>query len=73
MRDTLKVRQKGAYTTSRSSDLVLLDHGEDGLHTSIVNPTSKIWNKAARDLKQADTLDQAKKSIRNYVIEKIPM
>ena len=71
MSDNLKVRQKGAYKT-RSSDLVLLDHGEDGVHTSFVNPTSKIWNKAARDLKQAETLDQAKKSIRKYVIEKVP-
>ena len=72
MSDTLKVRQKGSYKT-RSSDLVLLDHGEDGQHTSFVNPTSKIWNKAARDLKQAETLNQAKTSSRNYVIEKIPM
>ena len=71
MSDNLKVRQKGAYKT-RSSELVLLDHGEDGTHTSFVNPTSKIWNKAARDLKQAETLDQAKKSIRKYVIEKVP-
>ena len=72
MKDTLKIRTKGAYKT-RSSDMVLLDHGDDGLHTGFANPTSKIWNKAPRKIKQAESIYQAKKSIRDYVAENIPI
>ena len=71
MKDTLKIRKKGAYRT-RSSNLVLLEHGDDGLHTGFANPTSKIWNRASAKLKEAKTLNQAKKLIREYVKENIP-
>ena len=72
MKDTLKIRNKGAYKT-RSSDVVFLDHGEDGLHTGFANPTSKIWNKAPKTVKQAESSYQAKRLIREYVVEKIPI
>ena len=53
--------------------MVFLDHGNDGLHTGFVNPTSKIWNKAPRNVKQAESLYQAKISIRKYVVDDIPI
>ena len=53
--------------------MVFLDHGDDGLHTGFANPTSKIWNKAPSKVKKADSLYQAKKSIREYVVESIPI
>ena len=71
MKDTLKIRSKGAYRT-RSSNLILLDHGNDGLHTGFVNPTSKIWNRASAKLEGAKTPNQAKNLIREYVKENIP-
>ena len=72
MKDTLKIRKRGGYKT-RSSEMVFLDHGDDGLHTGFANPTSKIWNKAPSKVKKADSLYQAKKSIREYVVESIPI
>ena len=53
--------------------MVFLDHGDDGQHTGFANPTSKIWNKAPRQVKQAESLHQAKKSIREYAVESIPI
>ena len=68
MKDTLKVRRKGAYKT-RSSGMIFLDYGDDGQHTGFANPTSRIWNKASNKVKQAESLYQAKKSIREFVVE----
>ena len=74
MKDILKLRHKGSYNT-RSSNVDFLDTGVDDVYGSagFVNTTAKLWNKSPNSVKDVPTLCIAKREIRNFVKEKIPI
>ena len=72
--ETLVKQKKSAYAT-RSNDVVLFDLGVNDIHgsTGFVNTTARLWNKCPVEIKKASTLDKAKREIRNFVKDNIPM
>ena len=68
LNDTLKRRYKSSYST-RSKDQDLFERGVDDIHGSVgfVNPTARIRNQAPEEIKTAETINEAKRHIRNYV------
>ena len=57
-----------SYST-RSKNQDLFERGVDDIHGSVgfVNPTARIWNQAPEEIKTAETINEAKRHIRNYV------
>ena len=41
--------------------------------TGFVNTTAKLWNRSPDTVKEAKSLSQAKKEIRRFVTEEIPL
>ena len=74
MRDVIKLRPKGNYNT-RMNKVEFLDTGVDDIHGSagFVQTTAKLWNAAPISVKEALTISLAKKEIRKFVLEKIPI
>ena len=74
MKDVLKLRHKGNYNTRRNH-VNLLDTGVEDIYGSagFVNSTAKLWNKSPDSVKEAQSLSHAKREIRKFVQEEIPM
>ena len=74
MKEVLKLRHKGNYNT-RTNHVDFLDPGVGDIHGSagFVHTTAKLWNKAPLSVKEAHTLSSAKKEIRNFVKNEIPI
>ena len=72
--ETLVKQSKSGYAT-RSNDVVLFDLGANDIHgsTGFVNTTAKLWNRSPVEIKKASTLDQAKREIRKFVKNYIPI
>ena len=74
MKDVLKLRHKGNYNTRRNH-VNFLDTGVEDIYGSagFVNSTAKLWNKSPDSVKEAISLSQAKREIRRFVTEEIPL
>ena len=74
MKDVLKLRHKGNYNTRRNH-VNFLDTGVEDIYGSagFVNSTAKLWNKSPDSVKEAQSLSHAKREIRKFVQEEIPM
>ena len=74
MREVLHLRPKGNYRT-RQNHIDFLDTGVDDIYGSagFVHTTAKLWNKAPISVKEATSINLAKREIRKFVIEEIPM
>ena len=68
LNDILTKKMKGPYST-RSNSQDLFERGVDDLHGSagFVNPTARIWNIAPEEVKNANSLSEVKRHIRNFV------
>ena len=74
MKDVLKLRHKGNNNTRRNH-VNFLDTGVEDIYgsSSFVNSTAKLWNKSPDSVKEAPSLSSAKKEIRRFVKEEIPI
>ena len=74
MTELLHLRHKGAYRT-RQNHINFLETGVEDIYGSagFVNTTARLWNKSPDSVKEAKTLSQAKREIRKFVIEEIPV
>ena len=74
MKDILQLRHKSSYNT-RSHNVDYLDTGVNDIYGSagFVNTTAKLWNKSPNAVKEATTISLAKKEIREFVMENIPI
>ena len=74
MKDILKLRHKSSYNT-RSNHVEYLDTGVEDIYGSagFVNTTAKLWNKSPNSVKEAPSISIAKKEIREFVMENIPI
>ena len=74
MKEVLKLRPKGNYRT-RINHVDFLDSGVEDIYgsTGFVQTTAKLWNVSPLSVKEAPTISLAKKEIRKYIIEKIPI
>ena len=74
MKEVLKPRHKGNYRT-RSNHVDFLEHGVDDIHGSagFVQTTARLWNDSPMSVKEATTISLAKKEIRRFVRDKIPI
>ena len=74
MKDVLKLRHKGSYNT-RSNHVDYLDTGVEDIYGSagFVNTTAKLWNKSPKLVKEATSISIAKREIRKFVLEEIPI
>ena len=74
MKEVLKLRQRGNYNTRRNH-VNFLDSGVEDIYGSagFVSSTAKLWNKSPDSVKEAISLSQAKRVIRRFVIEEIPL
>ena len=74
MKDVLKIRPKSNYNTRRNH-VNFLETGAEDIYGSagFVNTTAKLWNKSPDSVKEATSLSQAKREIRTFVIEEIPL
>ena len=74
MKDTLKLWHKGSYNT-RTNHVNFLDTGVEDIYGSagFVSSTAKLWNKSPDSVKEAPSLSSAKKEIRRFVKEEIPI
>ena len=69
MKDILHVKEKNQHIHTRSNDHTLLETGPRNkfANGSFVQKTAQIWNMAPRKVKDATTMFQAKRAIREYV------
>ena len=60
---------------TRSNNVDYLDTGVEDIYGSagFVNTTAKLWNKSPQLVKEAATISIAKREIRKFVLEEIPM
>ena len=74
LQEVLVKQRKGTYQTRRN-EMTHFDRGADDLHgsTSFVNTTAKLWDISPDEIKKASSLNQAKRLIRNFVKNNIPM
>ena len=74
MNEVLHLRHKGTYRT-RQNHVNFLETGVEDLYGSagFVNTTAKIWNKSPNSVKDAKSLSIAKREIRKFVKEDIPI
>ena len=74
MNEVLHLRHKGTYRT-RQNHVNFLETGVDDIYGSagFVNTTAKLWNKSPDLVKEAKSLSQAKREIRRFVTEEIPI
>ena len=74
MKEVLQLRHKGNYRT-RINHVDFLDLGVDDIYGScgFVKTTAKLWNESPMSVKEATTISLAKKEIRRFVMEKIPI
>ena len=74
MKEVLHIRPKGNYNT-RQNHINFLDTGVDDIYGSagFVHTTAKLWNKAPLTVKEATSISLAKREIRKFVKEEIPM
>lgn len=74
MREVLKLRHRGNYRT-RNNHVDFLEPGVDDIYGSagFVQTTAKLWNASPMSVKEAPTINLAKKEIRKFVTEKIPI
>ena len=61
MKDTVKIKEKSKYISTRSDDQTLLETGQNDKFTngSFVHLTAKAWNCAPKSVKEAAKLHQA--------------
>ena len=74
MKEVLKLRHKGNYRT-RINHVDFLDPGVNDIHGSagFVHTTAKLWNESPMLVKEAPTIGIAKREIRKFVKDKIPI
>ena len=73
-KEVLHLRPKGNYRT-RQNHIDFFDTGVDDIYGSagFVHTPAKLWNKAPMSVKEATSINLAKREIRKFVIEEIPM
>ena len=74
MNEVLQLRHKGSYRT-RTNHVDFLESGVDDIYGSagFVHTTAKLWNESPLSVKEATSINSAKREIRKFVIEKIPI
>ena len=74
MKEVLKLRPKGNCRT-KIKHLDFLDSGVDDICGSagFVHTTAKLWNVSPLSVKDDPTISLAKREIRRFVMEKIPI
>ena len=74
MNEVLQLRNKGNYRT-RTNHVNFLETGVDDTYgsASFVHTTAKLWNESPLSVKEATNIHSAKREIRKFVLEKIPI
>ena len=69
IKDILQVKKKSKHMSTRSNEQTMFEQGKENRFASgsFVQKTTQIWNAAPKNVKEATTIQQAKKMIRQYV------
>ena len=74
MNEVPQLRYKESYRT-RTNLVDYLEPGVDDIYGSAgnVHTTARLWNESPLSVKEATTINSAKREIRKFVTEKIPI